>query len=215
MIENFMSHKDFKYKHFTSTTLSGDLKDKIVRDKFLISQNLNPNNLVLANQVHSTNIEVIESCNCGSFVDNCDGLITNNKSIMLGVFTADCIPLLMTNGRTRAAIHAGWEGIYLGIIENTIRIFKDKFFINVKDIEVYIGPHIRSCCYEVGKNFEDIFNLKLKENKLDLSEIIFNKLKNLGVVNIFDVNKCTFCQNSYFFSYRRDKTSKRMLSLIV
>ncbi|MDR2641075.1 MAG: laccase domain-containing protein, partial [Candidatus Peribacteria bacterium] len=77
------------------------------------------------------------------------------------------------------------------------------------------GPHIRSCCYEVGKNFEDLFNLKLQDNKLDLSRIVFNKLKNLGVVNIFDVNKCTFCQGSHFFSYRQNKTSERMLSLIV
>ncbi|MDR1417597.1 MAG: peptidoglycan editing factor PgeF [Endomicrobium sp.] len=213
-MERLIFHKDFKYKHFTSTILSGDLKDKIVRDEFLISQNLNPNNLVLANQVHSANIEIVESCNYNSFVDNCDGLITSDKSIMLGVFTADCVPLLITNGIIKAAIHAGWKGTYLGIIENTIRIFKKKFFVKAEDIEVYIGPHIRSCCYEVGKDFENIFNLELKNNKLDLSEIVFNKLKNLGIINIFDISKCTFCQENYFFSYRRDKTSKRMLSLI-
>ncbi|MDR2067111.1 MAG: peptidoglycan editing factor PgeF [Endomicrobium sp.] len=214
-IEKFVVHKKFNHKHFTSTILAGNLKDKIVRDKFLISQGLNPTNLVLANQVHSANIKIVGNTDSGNFIDNCDGLITNDKSIMLGVFTADCVPLLITNGTIKAAIHAGWKGIYLGILENTIEVFKNKFSVHVKDIEVYIGPHIRFCCYEVGKNFEDLFNLKLQDNKLDLSRIVFNKLKNLGLVNIFDVNKCTFCQDDYFFSYRRDKTSKRMLSLIV
>jgi YfiH family protein len=214
-MERFIFHKNFRYKHFTSTVLPGNLKDRAMRDDFLISQNLKPGNLVLADQVHSANIEVVESCNGDSFIDNCDGLITSDKSIMLGVFTADCVPLLITNGLIKAAIHAGWKGTYLGIIENAIGIFKNKFFVNIKDIEVYIGPHIRSCCYEVSKDFEDLFDLKLKSNRLDLTEIIFNKLKNLGIINIFDVNKCTFCQDGYFFSYRRDRTPKRMLSLIV
>lgn len=215
IMEEFIFHKNFNYKHFTSTILSGNLKDKITRDNFLISQGLRPSNLVLANQVHSANIKIVGNTDSGNFIDNCDGLITNDKSIMLGVFTADCVPLLITNGTIKAAIHAGWKGIYLGIVENTIEVFKNKFSVHAKDIEVYIGPHIRSCCYEVGKNFEDLFNLKLQDNKLDLSRIVFNKLKNLGVVNIFDVNKCTFCQGSHFFSYRQNKTSERMLSLIV
>ncbi|MDR3124383.1 MAG: peptidoglycan editing factor PgeF [Endomicrobium sp.] len=215
IMEEFIFHQNFNYKHFTSTILSGNLKDKITRDNFLISQGLRPSDLVLANQVHSANIKIVGNIDSGNFIDNCDGLITNDKSIMLGVFTADCMPLLITNGTIKAAIHAGWKGIYLGIVENTIEVFKNKFSVHVKDIEVYIGPHIRSCCYEVGKNFEDLFNLKLQDNKLDLSRIVFNKLKNLGVVNIFDVNKCTFCQGSYFFSYRQNKTSERMLSLIV
>ena len=191
------------------------MKDKTTRDNFLNSQGLRPNDLVLANQGHSANIKIVGNTDSGNFIDNCDGLISNDKSIMLGVFTADCVPLLITNGTIKAAIHAGWKGIYLGIVENTIEIFKNKFSVHVKDIEVYIGPHIRSCCYEVGKNFEDLFNLKLQDNKLDLSRIVFNKLKNLGVVNIFDVNKCTFCKGSHFFSYRQNKTSERMLSLIV
>jgi YfiH family protein len=215
IMEEFIFHKNFNYKHFTSTILSGNLKNKITRDNFLISQGSRPSNLVLANQIHSANIKIVGNADSGNFIDNCDGLITNDKSIMLGVFTADCVPLLITNGTIKAAIHAGWKGIYLGIVENTIEIFKNKFSVHVKDIEVYIGPHIHSCCYEVGKNFEDIFNSKLQDNKLDLSRIVFNKLKNLGVANIFDVNKCTFCQSSHFFSYRQNKTSERMLSLIV
>lgn len=212
--KKFIFHKNFNYRHFTSTILAGNLKDKTLRDNFLISQNLNPSYLVLANQIHSANVKIVEKYNCGKFIDNCDGLITSDKSITLGIFTADCVPLLMTNGITKAAIHAGWSGIYLGIIENSVETLNNKFSINSKDIEVYIGPYIHSCCYEVSRDFENIFNVKLKNNKLDLSEIVFNKLKNLGIVNVFDINRCTCCQNNYFFSYRRDKTSERILSLI-
>lgn len=214
-MKKLIFHKNFQCRHFTSTSLFGDLKDKAIRDNFLISQRLTSVNLVLANQIHGSNITIVDQYDLGKFIDNCDGLITVDTSIALGVFTADCVPLLMTNGVVKAAIHAGWKGIYLGIVENSINIFKNKFFVNAKDINVYIGPHIRSCCCEVGKEFENIFNLNLKNNKLDLSEVVINKLKMLGVTNIFDVNQCTFCQSDYFFSYRRNKTHKRMLSLIV
>ncbi|MDR1522668.1 MAG: peptidoglycan editing factor PgeF [Endomicrobium sp.] len=212
--EKFIFHKNFKYRHFTSTILAGNLKDKTLRDNFLISQNLNPANLVLVNQVHSSDVKIVEKYNCGNFIDNCDGLITTDKSIILGIFTADCVPLLMTNGIVKTAIHAGWRGIHSGIIENAVGILNNKFSINPKDIEVYVGPHIHSCCYEVSRDFENIFNLKLKNNRLDLSEVVFSKLKKLGIVNIFDMNLCTCCQNNYFFSYRRNKTSDRILSLL-
>jgi YfiH family protein len=135
---------------------------------------------------------------------------------MLGIFTADCVPLLMSgrNGEVKAAIHAGWKGLYLGIIEDAVKILNEKFCINPGEIRVYIGPHIRSCCYEVSYEMGNRFNVKLRDNKLNLSGVVSNKLKTLGVNEVFDINHCTFHETDLFFSYRRSKCSERILSVI-
>ena len=173
--------KDFPCNHLTTTRVVGNMKNKILRDKFLLSLNLDPSDLILANQIHSNNVQVVSSSDKNTFIDKCDGLVTADKNTILCIFTADCVPLLMTtgNGDVKAAIHAGWKGIYLGIIENAIEIFHKDFSIKSKDIEVCIGQHIRSCCYEVDCDMEEKFNTKLVNNKLDLSEIICRKLQKL------------------------------------
>ncbi|MDR3257113.1 MAG: peptidoglycan editing factor PgeF [Endomicrobium sp.] len=215
-MKQFISEKKFPYKHFTTTKFASNMKDEIVRNSFLSSLKLNPVNLVLANQVHSNNVKIVNAFNKNSFIDNCDGLITTDKDVMLGIFTADCVPLLMSCGNCefKAAIHAGWKGLFAGIIENTLDILKKDFCIKIEEIKVYIGPHICSRCYEVGYEMENRFNVKPNKNKLNLSEIICNKLKKCGINKIFDIKRCTFHEESSFFSYRRNQCLERMLSII-
>jgi YfiH family protein len=216
-MKQFISEIGFLHKHFTTTKAAGDMKDKKVRDNFFISINLNPANLVLANQCHGNNVKIVDSSNRNSFVDNCDGLVTNDKDIMLGIFTADCIPLLIfdENSKVKVAVHAGWKSVYRGIIENTFDILQNRFAVKFHEIVVYIGPHIRLCCYKVDNKMEIKFNVKLIDRKLDLSLIVCDKLKKFGVNKIFDVKCCTFHDKSLFFSYRRDCCVERMISVIV
>jgi YfiH family protein len=210
-----LSESDFPYNHFTTTRSAGNMKDETTRNNFLNFLNLDSKKLVLANQTHSSEIKLVNVSYENCFVDNCDGLITTNKDIALGIFTADCIPILISseNCKFKAAIHAGWKGIAKGIIENTISTLINKLCINLEGIKIYIGPHIRSCCYEVSCEIEDQFNLKLNGNKLDLSKIVCNKFKNFGIDKIFDIKRCTFHEKNIFFSHRR-KEYERMLSVI-
>lgn len=161
---NFIFSEKFPCRHFTTIKSAGDMKNKAERNSFFRSLTLNPNDLVLAGQVHGNNVKIVKSVDKNTFIDNCDGLITNDKNLLLGIFTADCMPVLFSvgNGEIKAAVHAGWKGLYAGIIENTIGILKTNFCVNPKDIKIYIGPHIRSCCYETGTEMEDKFNVKLK-----------------------------------------------------
>jgi YfiH family protein len=216
-MKQFISENNFPCKHFTTTKVAGNMKNKIERDKFLFSLNLNPVKLVLANQIHSSNVKIVSTFDQNTVVDNCDSLITADKDTILGIFTADCVPLLIfsEDSKVKAAIHAGWKGIYSGIIENTFDILTKDFSIKPNQIKVYIGPHIRSCCYEVSYEMEQSFNIKLINNKLNLSEIVCNKLKKLEINNIFDINRCTFHEENTFFSYRRDKSAERILSIIL
>lgn len=82
---NFIFSANFPYKHFTTTKSAGDMKNKAERDSFFRSVNLNPDNLVLANQVHGNNVKVVKSCDKNNFIDNCDGLITDDKNLLLGI----------------------------------------------------------------------------------------------------------------------------------
>jgi copper oxidase (laccase) domain-containing protein len=114
----------------------------------------------------------------------------------------------------KAALHAGWKGIFLGIIENAVKIFNKEFCVRPEEIKVY-EPHICSLCYEVGREMESKFNIPLNNNKLDLSEIIYNKLKTAGIDKIYNIKRCTFHEDDSFFSYRRNKCTERIISVII
>jgi len=212
----FISKKAFPHKHLTTTKSAGNMKDEIARKTFLCSLKLNPADLVLANQVHGNNVKVVSSSDKNTFIDNCDGLISVEEDIVLGIFTADCIPLLISaeNRRLKAAIHLGWRGLCNGIIENAVEILKNEFRTELKKVNVYIGPHIRSCCCEITSEVRNKFNVGLNGNRLDMSEIVYNKLKKFGIVNIADVKLCTFHEDHLFFSYRRTHCGERIISLI-
>jgi YfiH family protein len=212
---SFIKHTAFPYFHLTTTKNNGDMKDEAIKLQFLNNVKILSHDLILTKQIHSNKVEIVSKTHRGSFINDCDGLITNDKSLFLGIFTADCMPILISskNCEVKAAIHSGWKGLADEIIENAVGIFSKHFHINPNELSVYIGPHIQNCCYEVGKEFEDVFKVNLKNNKLDLSEIAISKLQNLKVKNIAVSPYCTKCSD-LFFSYRKDKTSKRMLTII-
>ncbi|MDR1401046.1 MAG: polyphenol oxidase family protein [Endomicrobium sp.] len=212
-----MSKETFPHKHFTTTKTAGDMKDKAVRTAFLYSLGLNPINLVVAKQIHGNNVRIVNISSKDSIVGDCDGLITADKELVLGIYTADCIPLLVSaeNGELKAAVHVGWRGLYGGIIENTFELLKDKFCADLKKTKVYIGPHIRSCCYEISNEMKSRFGIKPNSSKLDLSGILCNKLNKFEITDVFDIKLCTFHMENLFFSYRHSKCVERIISIIV
>jgi YfiH family protein len=218
-MKKFIADNNFSKFHFTTVKSAGDMKNIFSRETFLKTLNLNPKNLVFANQIHGSDVKIVGDGDKNSIVDGCDGLISESEDIILGVFTADCMPVLISakKGKVKAAIHSGWRGLALGIVEKTIEILKSNFCVKSEEIKAYIGPHIRSCCYEVSADMETKFNVKLKNNKLDLSEIAVGKLKKCGLKDsdIYVSGKCTFHDKDLFFSYRRDKCAQRMLTAIV
>ena len=92
--------------------------------------------------------------------------------------------------------------------------FDKNFSIKPNDIEVYIGPHIKKCCYTVGKEVLQAFGLDDKNNCLSLAEQAQKQLKVLGVKDIFISSYCTYHNSEQFYSYRKEKTNNRIMSLI-
>ncbi len=81
-----------------------------------------------------------------------DASFTNSRGILLGVQTADCVPILLVDPKKRAvaAIHAGWRGTLARIAEKTVGEMRMHLGSNPVDILAALGPAIGGCCYEVG-----------------------------------------------------------------
>jgi hypothetical protein len=81
-----------------------------------------------------------------------DASITNAPNLLLGIQTADCVPILLLDPKQRAvaAVHAGWRGTLQRIVEKTIGRMKMEFKTDPSDILAAVGPAIGGCCYEVG-----------------------------------------------------------------
>jgi YfiH family protein len=92
-----------------------------------------------------------------------DGLITNTPGILLGIQTADCLPVMLVDTRRRAVgvFHAGWRGTVRRIVEKGVGEMRSCFGTRPGDIKATIGPGIHGCCYQVGEevrvNFESQF----------------------------------------------------------
>ncbi|HEX3437793.1 MAG TPA: peptidoglycan editing factor PgeF, partial [Pseudacidobacterium sp.] len=88
-----------------------------------------------------------------------DGMMTAEHGILLGIQTADCIPVLIadTQKRVVAAFHAGWRGTVKRIVENGVGRMRLEFGSNPEDLSAAIGPGIRQCCYAVGEEVRGEF----------------------------------------------------------
>ncbi len=88
-----------------------------------------------------------------------DGLITAEAGLLLGVQTADCIPVLLADRRQRvvAAFHAGWRGTVQRIVESGVGKMRLEFNCRPQDLVAAIGPGIGACCYAVGEELVSAF----------------------------------------------------------
>jgi YfiH family protein len=192
-----------------------------------------PGRLLTLRQVHGADVLVISEDNRSFALTHpqpYDAVITDKKNIALGIWTADCLPLLMVDRSKKiiAAVHAGWRGIWQGVIERTINEMIKTFQSSPADIVVGIGPGIGSCCYEVKEDVVSLFKnshaatdqfIQEREGRhyLDLSRAAQLELAQAGIPaeHIAAVPLCTACREDIFFSYRREVDAGRQLSFIL
>ena len=149
----------------------------------------------------------------------CDGMVTAEVGIFLGVLTADCLPILLVAPKQKqvAAVHAGWRGTLAGIAAHAVRRFRENYAVAADEIEAALGPAIGRCCYEVGDDvaqpmmdrWGDAAQACIDSNgakpHLDLRALNRAILAKAGVPakQIFEVGPCTSCAGDDFYSYRR------------
>jgi YfiH family protein len=137
-----------------------DARDNVQQNRKLLQSALAANELALVSlkQFHS---DVVCSCSAASIEPrSADASITNTPNLLLGIQTADCVPILLLDPKKRAvaAVHAGWRGTLQRIVEKTTGRMEMEFKTNPSDLLAAIGPAIGGCCYEVGTEVAAAFH---------------------------------------------------------
>lgn len=214
------------YGNFNLGLHVGDDESVVQSNRDLLFEYLPKNTAIQwLDQVHGNNIEVIQSC---SDILIADASITQQKNIALAVMTADCLPIIIStlDGSEVAAIHGGWKPLSKKIIEYTI----SKMETPVKDLHIWLGPCIGPEKFEVGEDvyqefvtIDNSFNKAFvavksskNENKYmaNLHLIAQIQLEKLGARYIYSLPHCTFSQPNDYYSYRRNKQTGRMTTII-
>jgi len=186
-------------------------------------------------QIHSADVRIIKNLDDvedGNF--KMDALISDVPNVLLGVKTADCVPILLGDAKTKAfaAVHAGWRGTVNSIIKNTIDRMREIYGTSAKDLICAIGAAASGKNYEVGQDVIDAFAEKFStagklftqtregHALIDLHLANKEELLSVGVlpVNIFTAPLCTMERTDLFFSYRVEKKlygkTGRLMSVI-
>ena len=216
---------------FSSMNLSfnrGDSDENVIENykRLCDACNFNFDNLVASNQVHGTNVRVVSKKDYGKgilkpkFLECVDGLITNEKDVVLVTYFADCVPIFFIDIKKKVIglTHAGWRGTVNLIAKTTVDKMLEEYNCDFKDIICAIGPSIGKCCYEVDDTVKSkVDDLKLKESTikkvndskymLDLWQTNRQILINCGIPdeNIILSNMCTSCNSDILFSHRVTK----------
>ena len=169
-------------------------------------------------QVHGTRVVPIEMPE--QAVGDADGFHTSVAGLPVSVITADCVPLLLArrDASQVAAIHAGWRGLYDGIVPAALAEMGEG-----APIAAAVGPTICAECYEVSEELANGFARKFGPaavpsfRHLDLRAIAEQQLRAAGVEEIEHVGGCTCCTRDtagapIYRSYRRGDRGSQMHS---
>jgi YfiH family protein len=128
--------------------------------------------LVTLRQIHSDIIRFVDSPPESQLTG--DGLITSTPGLLLGIQTADCLPIILVDPKRRAVgvFHAGWRGTVKRIVEKGVGEMRRWFGSWARDLKAAIGPGIHGCCYEVGPEVRDQF-----ESQFAYAEKLFREIE--------------------------------------
>ena len=206
-------------KNFFEKMKTADINDKALPISFTEFQGLP---IQYMNQVHGTSVGVIKEFS-DEPIPNTDALFTKSKKVSLAIMSADCLPIALANaeGTEIALLHAGWRGLSAGIIQKSLK----KFNLENNDLKAWLAPCISQNKYEVGKDVYKTFMDLDEESKKNFKEVnsekwMFDlKAEAARVLKKFKVqvsqsNYCTYTDDDLFYSYRRNKTDERILTLL-
>lgn len=206
----------------------GDEKECVTENykRLCNSMGMKIEDVVFSDQVHDTQIHVAKKDDCQGIdygyrkLVDIDGLITNEKNVVLCTSFADCVPLFFVDKANHAigASHSGWKGTVGKIGAKTVAKMEQEFGTKAEDLYCVIGPSICASCYEVSadviEQIEENFREEIvkqcvfpKDNgKYQLDLWMLNKyiLMEAGVPKgqISISNVCTCCNHTLLFSHR-------------
>jgi copper oxidase (laccase) domain-containing protein len=164
--------------------------------------------LFTAEQIHGNKIAIVDRAVASAVLNGvdgrefpgCDGIITNQRNVALGIYVADCCAIYIADPKTPAIglVHSGRKGTELGVVTNAIRQMIEHFGSDPANTIVQLSPCIRPPHYEV-----------------DFPAEVSRQCRTLGVQHIHDSGACTACDLDRYYSYRAEKgKTGRMLAVL-
>lgn len=214
---------------FSSLNLAenrGDENDRVRKNFETICSELGicVDDLVFSRQVHKADVRHVSAKDRHTLFTpipyEADGLITTEKDVPLVIFTADCVPILLSDPVRGAigAVHAGWRGTALDIVGETTRKMITELGCKARNIQAAIGPSISQCCFETGSDVPQALSEVLgmasgayiaprSGGKFMVDLKGCNKrlllLAGLPEENIFVSDECTSCSSDKYWSHRK------------
>jgi polyphenol oxidase len=239
---NEHGHSLNEYQSFNLGVHVNDHHEHVVMNRIQLGELLSYpiHNWICAEQVHDSAVAKVTMADRGRGVysyeegiKGTDGIYTSEKDVLLTSCYADCVPLYFyaPAHHTIGLAHAGWQGTVKNIAGEMITAWTKDEHIPLADIHVAIGPCIHACCYIVDDKVIHAVKKILPSHqwasvyeevsegqyRIDLQEVNRLLFVNMGIreEQITMSSYCTSCEESLFFSHRRDKgRTGRMLSFI-
>lgn len=204
-----------------------DAEENVIRNHEIIAEAIgfDAHNIVASRQTHTTNVRVVSKEDCGKGVykerdyDDVDGMITNEKNIVLATYFADCVPLYIVDTKNQAIglSHSGWRGTVGKIGQVTLEKMNEQYGTKPEDTVVCIGPSICQNCYEISLDVAEEFMKAFPNHK---EEILKDKGNDKFLLDLWECNRiifeeagvlpeninlpdlCTCCNSEFLFSHR-------------
>ena len=204
-----------------------DAEENVIRNHEIIAEAIgfDAHNIVASRQTHTTNVRVVSKEDCGKGVykerdyDDVDGMITNEKNIVLATYFADCVPLYIVDTKNQAIglSHSGWRGTVGKIGQVTLEKMNEQYGTKPEDTVVCIGPSICQKCYEISLDVAEEFMKAFPNHK---EEILKDKGNDKFLLDLWECNRiifeeagvlpeninlpdlCTCCNSEFLFSHR-------------
>ena len=206
------------YAAFNINGYCGDDEVHIAANKVALCGllGIDSNRLVMPHQVHDCVVRRIDGPQQG-VIEGVDAVMTDVPQLCIGVSTADCIPVLLYDSIHRAvsAVHAGWRGAVLRIVQKAVEAMHDTYGTAPADLQAVIGPGISLDSFEVGDEVYEQFlsagfdmqTISRRDAKWHIDLPMCNRLQLMeaGIPsnNIQMTNICTYQQYDRYFSARR------------
>ena len=206
------------YAAFNINGYCGDDEVNIAANKVALCGllGIDSNRLVMPHQVHDCVVRRIDGPQQG-VIEGVDAVMTDVPQLCIGVSTADCIPVLLYDSTHRAvsAVHAGWRGTVLRIVQKAVEAMHNAYGTAPADLQAVIGPGISLDSFEVGDEVYEQFlsagfdmqTISRRDAKWHIDLPMCNRLQLMeaGIPsnNIQMTNICTYQQYDRYFSARR------------
>lgn len=211
-----------EYASLNLGTHVGDEPDAVHKNRRRLVRALGGGDIpvVVPNQVHKIDLLVV--CDnapetiralCDQALDGADGVVVGASQVAALLCFADCVPVIIVSPTGSFAVaHAGWRGALARIASKTAGALEelDGGVAHAGDYNAYIGPCIRSECFECGADVHDAFAAEFgaacvtDPSHVDLPAVVASDLVDAGLLSerICDAGVCTVCHADDWFSYR-------------